>query len=325
MQPAGHRQGAGAAGVRHRHHHIDPVFGMALQDPLGQELAHAQAGPVHRDFVNDGVRPGQIDILEDAGRAHGFIRAHLGVNRPVLANQHRLARRQIRDQAEALHVQGHALRGDHVLESARLRLSPPIDQWPNAERVAEADDADADDHGHRRVGALAAPMDAGHGLEHFLRAGLPSPGFAQLAGKQVQQHFRIAGGIDVVQILLLQFRPQRLRVGEIAVVRQGDAVGRVDIHRLGFREAGGAGRGIAHMADAHPARQPFDVSLLKDLAHQPGRLAQMHLPPGAGHDAGGVLPAVLQHRQGIVNLLIDRALTDHSNNAAHYRASSAGE
>ena len=56
----------------------------------------------------------------------------------------------------------------------------------------------------------------------------------QLVGQHVQQHFRVGGGVDVaagdLELLLLEL----LGVGEVAVMGQHHAVGRVHIKRLGF-------------------------------------------------------------------------------------------
>ena len=40
-------------------------------------------------------------------------------------------------------------------------------------------------------------------------------------------------------------------------------------------------------------------------------------PSIGGHDAGGILAAVLQHRQRVIDPLIDRAGPDDADDAAH--------
>ena len=54
-------------------------------------------------------------------------------------------------------------------------------------------------------------------------------------GEHVEQHFRIGIGVDVAQIGSEQVAAQLIGVGQVAVVRQGDAVGTVYIERLGLR------------------------------------------------------------------------------------------
>src|SRR5271168_2919473 len=71
------------------------------------------------------------------------------------------------------------------------------------------------------------------------------------------------------------------------------------------------------MSDSYIAPEFEHVFLLKHVAHQPRILAHEQLAVLRGHDARGVLTAVLQHRQRIINALIDRAHPDHSDDSAH--------
>ena len=50
---------------------------------------------------------------------------------------------------------------------------------------------------------------------------------------------------------------------------------------------------------------------------RPLALAHEQLALGDGHDARGVLAAVLQHRQRVIDPLIDSAGSDDSDDAAH--------
>ena len=107
------------------------------------------------------------------------------------------------------------------------------------------------------------------------------------------------------------------RVGEVAVVAEADAVGRVDVEGLRLGDAVVAGRGIAHMADTDVATQFEHVLLAEDIAHQARALAHGGEPLARGHDAGGILAAVLQHRQRVIETLVDRFGTDDSCKPAH--------
>jgi len=109
-------------------------------------------------------------------------------------------------------------------------------------------------------------------------------------------------------------------VGEIAVMRKTNAVGRIDVERLGFGGAVAACGRIAHMADADVALQLHHVMLLKDVAHQARALPDIKLAFARGHDARCILAAVLQHGQRIVDALIDRAVSHHADNSAHARS-----
>jgi hypothetical protein len=56
---------------------------------------------------------------------------------------------------------------------------------------------------------------------------------------------------------------------------------------------------------------------MEDIPRQTRVLAQKELIPLAGHDAGGILAPVLQDQQGIVKGLVDRTLTDDTDDTAH--------
>jgi hypothetical protein len=71
------------------------------------------------------------------------------------------------------------------------------------------------------------------------------------------------------------------------------------------------------VTDADVALELEHVLLLKHVAHQTRVLAHEQLARLAGHDSGGVLPAMLQHRQRVIDALIDRAHSNHSDDAAH--------
>ena len=118
-------------------------------------------------------------------------------------------------------------------------------------------------------------------------------------------------------VFALEHFAQFARVGEIAVVREADAVRRVHVERLRFGGAVAAGGGITHMADADVALELLHVVLLEDIAHQALALAHEQLALGDRRDARRVLAAVLQHRQGVIDPLIDSAGSDDSGNAAH--------
>ncbi|MCY1534962.1 hypothetical protein D9M68_703470 [compost metagenome] len=269
----GQFQGRGAAGVRDRDDHVDVVIGALALDLLGQLLAHAQARLVDRDAVHDGVRARQVDVLENAGSVLRVGSALAGEQLAFLGDVHRFARRQVADQGEAEHVQGDAFGSDHVLH-AFVGVTLAEDDRADGMGVAETDDAVAGDHRHHGVAALAALMHAGNGSEHVFLGGLQLAAVGQFVGEHVEQHFRVGVGVHVAQVGLVDLLGQLLDVGQVAVVRQGDAVGRVDVERLGLGGTGRTRGGIAHMADAHAADQALHVALLEDVADQAIVLAQ---------------------------------------------------
>ena len=118
-------------------------------------------------------------------------------------------------------------------------------------------------------------------------------------------------------VFALEHFGQLARIGEIAVVREADAVRRVHVEGLRFGGAVAPGRGIAHMAHADVALELLHVVLLEHIAHQALALAHEQLAFGDRGDARRVLAAMLQHRQRVIDPLIDSAGSDDSGNAAH--------
>mmetsp|Transcript_37620 Transcript_37620/g.100832 ORF Transcript_37620/g.100832 Transcript_37620/m.100832 type:complete len:289 (+) Transcript_37620:196-1062(+) len=97
-------------GVRHRDHHVDAVV-VAVQpaDLLCQALAHAQARLVHAHAIHDGVRPCEVDKLEQARAQDWCAVAQLPVQALVgtralryhRQHQHCLARRHVAQEVES--------------------------------------------------------------------------------------------------------------------------------------------------------------------------------------------------------------------------------
>ncbi|MNZ42049.1 hypothetical protein D3C78_596160 [compost metagenome] len=255
-------------------------------------------------------------MLEDARRQLRILRALAGVQLAFGGDVHRLARRQVADQGEAEHVQRHAFRGDHVLD-AFVGVTLAEHDRADAVGIAEADDAVAGDHRHHRVAAAAALMHAGDRGEDVVGGRLQLAAHGQLVGEHVEQHFRVGVGVDVAQVGFVDLARQLLDVGQVAVVRQGDAVGRVDVERLRLGRAGAAGGRIAHMADPDIADQALHMPSVEHVADQAVVLAQEQATAMAGHDAGSVLAAVLKNRKGVVERLVDVRLTHNTNDATH--------
>ncbi len=139
----------------------------------------------------------------------------------------------------------------------------------------------------------------------------------QLRREHVEQHFRVGGGVQVPAIFTDQHFRELAGVGEVAVVGEHHAVRRVHVERLRFAEAIAPGRGITHVADADVAPQLEHVILGKYVADEALGLARAQLAFHRGRDARRVLAAVLQHRQRVIEALIDRGGSDDSDDAAH--------
>jgi hypothetical protein len=101
-------------------------------------------------------------------------------------------------------------------------------------RIAEGHDAIADDQRHHGIAATAAPMHGGHGGEDCPRRQLVCRLLLELVGEHVQQGFGVRAGVQVAPVLLDQQGFQLIGVGQVAVMRQRDAVWRIDVKGLGF-------------------------------------------------------------------------------------------
>ncbi len=162
-------------------------------------------------------------------------------------------------------------------------------------------------------------MHARDGAKHVVGVDAELVQALQFVGEHVEQHFGIGFGVDVTQIVFEQFLLELRGVGQVAVVRERDAVGRIDVERLRLGGGRHAGSRIAHMTDAHATAQVDHVTGVEHVAHQAIGLAQVQAAVFVGGDAGGVLATVLEHGQAVVQLLIDGGLGDHADDSAHAR------
>ncbi|MFM2065281.1 MAG: hypothetical protein RLZZ584_190 [Pseudomonadota bacterium] len=283
--------GRGPARFGNGDHHVD--------------LGGRQAGVVDRDAVDDRIRPRQVDVFEDAGVEPGQHRALLLVQLAVDVDEDGLARRDVAHHAVAVAFQRHRFARHHpVATFGRLQLAQA--QRADAVRVAEGQQAVAGDQHHHGVGALDAPVHRRHGLEHLGgRQRLVARGQLQLVGQDVDQHLGVALGVEMATVHAEQLGLERLGVGDVAVVHQHQAEGRVDVEGLGlFLAVGVARRGVAHLAQADIARQRAHVAGAEDVAHHAARLVHEELGAARGDDAGGVLAAVLQQQQCVIDQLV---------------------
>ena len=224
------------------------MIGVLAQDPRGELLAHAHAGAIHRDVVDDRVGSREVDVFEDAGRvAHGCD-ALLGMQPALLVDEHRFARGDVAHQLERQHIERDALGGQHVFGAAR-RAPLAEHQRPDAVRIAKAQDPVTDDHGHDCVTATAPAIHCARSSEDVGRRHARGAHALQFRGKHVQQHLGIGLAVQVTPILTDQHLGELGGIGQVAVVREADAVGRVHVERLRLGSAVTAGGRVAHVAD----------------------------------------------------------------------------
>ncbi len=199
-------------------------------------------------------------------------------------------------------------------------LPPPHDQGTDAVGIAERHDAVADDQRHDRVSTPATTVDGGHGGKDRLRRETLDVLALQLVSEHVQQRLGVGARVQVPPVLLDQQLLQFVGIGEVAVVGQADAVGGIHVEGLGLGRIQRACRGVPAVTDADVAPQFLHVPLLEDVTDQAVLLAGAERAVRVGHDAGGVLPAVLEDGQRIIDGLIDRPMADDADDATHVRA-----
>ena len=72
----------------------------------------------------------------------------------------------------------------------------------------------------------------------------------EFAGKDVQHQLAVTVGVDVSVSLLVKELAQLGSIDEVAIVREDNSVGAVDVKRLGFRRRACASRGVSQVADS---------------------------------------------------------------------------
>ena len=201
---------------------------------------------------------------------------------PVLVHDHDLAGFHLPPVIGLDQVQGAGF-GGHDPGAVQL----PQAQGPEAVRVPGGDDL-VGGGDHQGIGALDFGQGRGQRVDQIDEVAPAVP------GHEVDDNLGVHGGLED-GALLLQAAADLAGIGEGAVVADGDHQTAVLHHEgLGVDEHGGAGGGIAHVADGQMPRQLIQDGGVEDLGHQPQ--APMHADPGAvaGDDAAGLLAPVLE-------------------------------
>ena len=311
-----HGLGGDTAGIGNRDDDVDVQIRSQPANLLAQGLALSHPCFVDGYFVHQGIGPGEINVLENTGAQARAAGALAPVQPALHVDKHRFAGRNVADQGKAQHIQCHAFRGKHVFRTLRA-LARADDKWPDTQRVAKTQHPVIDHQAHGRVTAAAALVNRRNGGEDILRARAQLAQGLHLMGENVEQYLRIGIGVEVPQVVLEQLARELLGIGEVAVVCQGDAVGRVNIKRLCQGGARAARGRVAHVTDANTAAQGLHMLLAKYVAHQPLALALAETAAVAGHDSRSILAPVLEHSQRVVYIGGDFRFSDDTNQATH--------
>ena len=245
----------------------------------GQLRAAGLADVVDAAAADDRVRPGEVDIFEDAR-----------TRRHRLERLVRMSAFVVEDQDFAVLDVAHMLRADDV-ERAGLRRQDRATvqlaehQRPDAERIAGADQL--------FVGQSDKGVGAFEGAQPFDEA--IDKAVAVRPGHEVKNDLGIGGRLHH-RAFAHQIAAQRDAVGQVAVVADGKAAGvELGEQRLDIAQNCFAGRRIAHMADRGVAGEAVDHLTpgegVADQAEPPFGMEPLAVER---NDTGGFLAAVLQ-------------------------------
>src|SRR4051812_5208723 len=268
-----HAARGGVARVRHR----DDQVGVDRR-LVPQPLAHAPARDLQYVAAHPRVRAREVDVLEDAERlALGL--DDLARGDPALAEPDHLPGRDVAQQLGADDVQRARLAG-HAVAAAGLAEH----ERAQPRGVAERGDLLAREHdGGERT--LHARHDVG---DRVLDA------VGRMRGDQRGDDLRVRrrGEADAA---VAQLAVQLDRVGQVAIVREGDLVAVRTPHRLRVLPRVGPGRRVAHVTDRHVADERAQRLLVEDLVDQPEVALGQDVAAAVGRgDARRLLPAVLE-------------------------------
>ena len=213
-----------AGGFRNRNDHVDVQIFPLASDLLTQFGAHIDARAVDGNFVDKRVRASKIDVLKEARVADRILGALTGKQLALLGNIDRFTRRHIAQEFEAQGIQRHAFGGHHILGTTIANITFPQHQRADAVRIAERDHTVTDNHRHAGVGAADLTVGGGNRGKNVIRFQWVMTEVIQLAGEDVEQDFRIGGGVDMAAFFFKQLLAQLVRVGQIAVMRQRNTI-----------------------------------------------------------------------------------------------------
>jgi hypothetical protein len=178
--------------------------------------------------------------------------AHWRVCTGPQVDEHRLARRHVALEPVAGAFQRHRFAGHHHLGAIGAIAHA---QRADAVGIAEGQQAVAGDQRDHRVRALACAGARGHGGKHLVGvSGSPARARSSSCASTLSST-SVSLSVLMWRRSVEQLGLQRVRVGQVAVVHQHDAEGRVDVEGLRlFLAVGIAGRRVAHLAQAAVAR-----------------------------------------------------------------------
>ena len=236
----------------------DDIGGNAAFD---RELgADALARLIYRHALHHGIRPGEIDIFEDA-EAFPQPGERLETADALVVDDDDLARLHVADEVSADDVQRAGLARQHPAAGRAVAGDAAENKGAHAHRIAHAEQRLVG-QGDQGIGADDAPQ----GVDQTVL-----DGGIERDGDEVDEHLAIGGGLEQAAALD-QLAVQRLGVGEVAVMGDRETTEyEIGIKRLDIPQNGVARGGVTIMADRDPAGQRCDdlgvAEIIADQAH----------------------------------------------------------
>ncbi len=203
-QDARHLQRDIAGGFRDRDDHIDIQIFPLAGNLLAELGAHIHTGAVDGDLVDEGVRTGKVDVLEQARVADRVFRTLTGKQLAFFGDVNRFARSNVTQELKAQGVQGHAFGGHHIFGAAIANIAFTQHQRANPVRIAERDHTVADNHRYAGIGTANQTVSGRHGSKNVVSFQRIVTEVIQFAGKDVKQNFRVRSGVNVATLLFKQ-------------------------------------------------------------------------------------------------------------------------
>lgn len=226
-------------GLRDRDDHIDlldTLLSENLLDLVGKLLAHVLSAAVHRDSIHDGIRAGEVNILEDVRSISFLLNNLVELRLPILLDKHSLSRENILEVAEAQLTESNTLGSEHVVDTTfeSGRGTGSHDEGADTVFVTESQDSEASNHGSDGPATLAPLVRLPEGNEDVVGVDTSFASLVQGVGKDVEHQLAVGVGVHMTMGLFIEISAQGGSVDEVTVVREADAVGRVDVERLAF-------------------------------------------------------------------------------------------
>lgn len=189
---------------------------------------------MHGDSIHDGIRAGEVNILEDIGGVSLLLNNLVELRLPVLLDEHGLSREDILEVAEAQLTESNALGSEHVVDTAFEGGggTRSHNEGADAILVAEGEDTEASNHSSDGPATLAPLVRLLEGTEDVVGVDTGLAGLVQGVGKDVEHQLAVRVGVHMTMGLLVEIAAQGGSVDEVTVVSEADAVGRVDVERL---------------------------------------------------------------------------------------------